>query len=118
MKHPLRVAMVAYANYFTDARIKNYVDALLDAGASVDVFALGKEVGSYSDGNLFVNNLRTKYWGSSSLGYIVAQLSFMVEATWRLLMRSFGGRYSIIHAHNTPNILARLDFLSSCWAPK
>ncbi|MDQ3776794.1 MAG: glycosyltransferase [Pseudomonadota bacterium] len=106
MKHPLRVAMVAYANYFTDARIKNYVDALLDAGASVDVFALGKEVGSYSDGNLFVNNVRTKYWGSSALGYIVGQLSFLVQATWRLLMRSFAGRYDIIHAHNMPNILA------------
>lgn len=106
MKHPLRVAMVAYANYFTDARIKNYVDALVDAGASVDVFALGKEVGSYSDGNLVVNNLRTKYWGSSAPGYIVAQLTFLVQATWRLLMRSFAGRYDIIHAHNMPNILA------------
>ena len=106
MKRPLRVAMVAYANYFSDARIKNYVDALLDAGASVDVFALGKEVGSYSDGNLFVNNLRTKHRGSSSLGYIVAQLLFLLKATWCLLLRSLGGRYNIIHAHNMPNILA------------
>ena len=105
-KRPLRVAMVAYANYFTDARIKNYVDALLDAGASVDVFALGKVVGTYSDGKLFVDILGTKYGGTSSPGYIVAQVVFMLKATWHLLMRSLSGTYDIIHAHNMPNILS------------
>ena len=40
--NPCTICMIAYANYFTDARIKNYVDALLKNGYQVDVFALGQ----------------------------------------------------------------------------
>jgi len=36
----INVAMVAYAYYFTDARIKNYVKTLVDRGINVDIFAL------------------------------------------------------------------------------
>lgn len=105
-KRPLKVAMVAYANYFTDARIKNYVDALLDAGALVDVFALGKTIGTSRDGNLFVNNLALKYAGQSKLGNILGPAKFMIQAMAHLLFHSLQGRYDIIHAHNMPNILA------------
>jgi hypothetical protein len=33
--------MIAYANYYNDARIKNYVDTLIKNGFEVDIFALG-----------------------------------------------------------------------------
>ncbi len=99
-----RIAMVAYANYFTDARIKNYVDALLDAGAVVDVVALGR--GSSSTERLFVCNLGTKYWGKSVAGYVLSQALFMIRAFWCLFMRSFSGKYAVIHVHNMPNVLA------------
>jgi glycosyltransferase involved in cell wall biosynthesis len=101
----LRVAMVAYAHYFTDARIKNYVDALLDAGASVDVIALGKSVGTYSDGRLYLHSVDTKYQGSSTLTYIVRQAKFLLLAFWQLLLRSLSHKYDIVHVHNMPNIL-------------
>lgn len=100
----LRIAMVAYANYYTDARIKNYVDALLDAGAHVDVLALGR--GSSATGPLFVCSLGAKYWGKSVAGYVLSQALFMVRAFWCLLTRSLKGRYAVIHVHNMPNILA------------
>jgi glycosyltransferase involved in cell wall biosynthesis len=105
MKRPLRVAMVAYAHYFTDARIKNYVDALLEAGASVDVFALGKEIGTISDGKLYIDSLDTKYQGDSTITYMAMQAKFMALAFWHLLTRSFTHNYDIVHVHNMPNIL-------------
>ncbi|MBI5470771.1 MAG: glycosyltransferase [Ignavibacteriae bacterium] len=105
-RRPLRVAMVAYANYFTDARIKNYVDALLDAGASVDVFALGRERGEQQFGNLYVKNVGVKYTGAGAVGYITAQLVFLVQAIVHLARRSMKGKYDIIHAHNMPDVIA------------
>ncbi len=104
-KRPLHVGMVAYAHYFTDARIKNYVDALLDEGATVDVFALGKETGARRDGNLFVNSLDTKYQGDSTATYVALQAMFLLKALWHLLVGSFHQKYDVVHVHNMPNIL-------------
>lgn len=104
-RRPLRVAMVAYAHYFTDARIKNYVDALLDVGARVDIFALGKETGTHREGNLCINSLDTKYQGESTTTYMLLQAKFLFLAFWHLLRNSFGGRYDIVHVHNMPNML-------------
>ncbi|MBI4534716.1 MAG: glycosyltransferase, partial [Ignavibacteriae bacterium] len=101
----VRVCMVAYANYFTDARIKNYVDALLDAGACVDVFALGRRKGTRNDGTLFIRALASKHWGSHPAGYVIAQAIFMLKVVLFLCARSFRRRYDIIHVHNMPNIL-------------
>jgi glycosyltransferase involved in cell wall biosynthesis len=98
--------MVAYAEYFTDARIKNYVGALLDRGDSVDVFALGRERGTTRSGRLEVTNLGAKRPGSGGLRYLAAQVPFMLKATWQLAKRSLRGRYDIIHVHNMPDILA------------
>lgn len=112
MKRPLRVAMVAYAHYFTDARIKNYVDALLETGATVDVFALGRSTGVERHGNLTVHHLATKYQGSSTLRYILEQLRFLLRAGWALTRHSFGRTYDVIHVHNMPDalVLAALPF--------
>lgn len=105
-KRHVRVAMVAYAGYLTDARIKNYVDALLDAGAKVDVFALGKVIGAYQEGRLFLRCLGFKYPGTNSFTYLCEQVRFMVRALWHLLVRSLDKPFHIIHVHNMPNILA------------
>src|SRR5215831_195300 len=103
---PLRVAMVAYASYFTDARIKNYVDALLDVDASVDVFALGKVLGKHTEGRLHVNTLGRKYTGASSIAYFAVLMIFMAKTAWYLCLSALGGRYDIIHVHNMPDFLS------------
>jgi dTDP-4-amino-4,6-dideoxygalactose transaminase/glycosyltransferase involved in cell wall biosynthesis len=97
--------MVAYAHYFTDARIKNYVDVLLDARARVEVFALGKERGTVQDNNLVVKSLDTKYQGDSSVRYILSQVKFLLHAFWHLAIRSLSGRYDLVHVHNMPDML-------------
>jgi glycosyltransferase involved in cell wall biosynthesis len=101
----VHVAMVAYADYSTDARIKRYVSALLERDDAVDVFALGSERGTYRDGRLTVTTLGRKYGGSNPLIYLAAQLPFMVAASWHLLRRSFRKKYDVIHVHNMPDIL-------------
>jgi glycosyltransferase involved in cell wall biosynthesis len=98
--------MVAYAQYFTDARIKNYVDALVERGMFVDVIALGKRKEILSEGNLWINNVDVKYDGIRSSGYILAQMVFLLKALWVLLKRSLTARYDVIHTHNMPDVIA------------
>ncbi len=102
----VRIAMVAYANYFNDARIKNYIDTLLDAGVNVDVLALGKVMGACQEGRLFLRCLGFKYRGANTFAYLYAQVRFLAKAFWHLFVHSLDKPYHIIHVHNMPNILA------------
>ena len=103
-RRKLSVCMIAYANYFTDARIKNYVEALLKEGYEIDVFALGSNDSAAQPG-LRVFSVMEKYWGKSALRYAISQLWF----TWRtaLLVSWYflKKHYCLVHVHNIPNFL-------------
>ena len=95
--------MIAYANYFTDARIKNYVDALLSAGCTVDVFALGQP--EETPPGLRVFCLMRKTWSTSVLPYVLSQLWFLILCTFRVSIATLKQRYAVVHAHNIPDLL-------------
>lgn len=99
------VCCIAYANYHTDARIKNYVDALLRHGYRVDVVALGDRDQPIPPGVRLYLPMR-KVWSDNPVLYAVAQLGFAAIAaalvTWLHLRR----RYRVVHVHNMPNFLA------------
>jgi glycosyltransferase involved in cell wall biosynthesis len=96
--------MIAYANYFTDARIKNYVDALLRNGFEVDVFALGGRDATDKAG-LRVFSLMEKHLGSSPLGLVVSQLWFILKAAVVVGCRFMQRRYRVVHVHNMPDAI-------------
>lgn len=99
-----KACMVAYANYFTDARIKNYVGALLRQGFQVDVLALGRRDAAELPGfRLF--SMAEKHWSDRPGGYIIAQLRFLLWATWRLVILSAREPYQFVHVHNMPDFL-------------
>jgi len=95
--------MVAYANYFNDARIKNYVDALLRNGWEVDVFALGG-VHSAQPG-LRVVSLMSKVANDKALPYLLSQLAFLVYGVAVVTRAALTRRYSLVHVHNMPNFI-------------
>jgi glycosyltransferase involved in cell wall biosynthesis len=101
----LHVCMLAYANYFTDARIKNYVDALLDANAFVDVIALGRSRSTTENGSLWIKTCLSKHWGRGVTRYVLVQVLFLVEAFYWMFVRSFRHKYQVIHVHNIPDVL-------------
>jgi len=103
------VCMVAYANYFTDARIKNYVEALLKAGHEVDVFALGKPEPARLGLRVFC--LMSKTWSKSTLPYVLSQLAFFMLAMWRVSQALGRRRYSLVHVHNMPDFIVFVALL-------
>ena len=98
------VCMIAYANYFTDARIKNYVEALLGHGYRVDVFALGSQSAPAQPG-LRVFAVADKYWGDRALRYALAQCWFALRTLVLVGWHGLKERYRLVHVHNMPNML-------------
>jgi len=96
--------MVAYSNYYTDARIKNYVDALVSHGFQVDIFALGTKEKNETSGIRVISVMR-KYWGDSIISYALSQLWFFCIITLRISMGFLKKRYCLIHVHNIPDFL-------------
>ena len=103
MARQRRACMVAYASYLNDARIKNYVDALVKAGWQVDVLALG--TGDASSPNVRVASLMSKVVSSRAGPYLLSLLEFFVRALFKVSKGSAGDRYDVVHVHNMPNFI-------------
>jgi glycosyltransferase involved in cell wall biosynthesis len=97
------VCMIAYANYFTDARIKNYVHTLLKSGRLVDVFALGPSDVEHPGLRLYC--LLPKVWSSSVVPYVLSQMWFLLVVLIRVGVSFMERRYSVVHVHNMPNFV-------------
>jgi len=97
------ICMIAYANYFTDARIKNYVDILLKNGYEVDVFALGQPEPARPGLQVFC--LLPKVWSKKLLPYILSQLWFLLLVSLRINLNFARKHYSLIHVHNMPDFI-------------
>jgi glycosyltransferase involved in cell wall biosynthesis len=95
--------MIAYANYYTDARIKNYVDALLKTGYEVDVFALGNSEPTRPGLRVFC--LMPKIWSGNVLPYILSQCWFLLMVVFRAGAAFFRRRYRVVHVHNMPDFI-------------
>jgi glycosyltransferase involved in cell wall biosynthesis len=98
------VCMIAYANYYTDARIKNYVEALAKAGYEIDIFALGSSEAECQKG-VRVFLIMQKYWGRSAIVYAFSQIWFALAAAMLVSCHYLKKRYGLIHVHNIPNFL-------------
>jgi glycosyltransferase involved in cell wall biosynthesis len=103
-----KVLMVAYAQYYNDARIKAYVNALIRAGTSVDVVCLYDSYSkSYDYGKATVNItfVNNKYQGKSAIRYLIGYFSFFMRSLFIVTAKYFRARYPVIHVHNQPDIL-------------
>ncbi len=99
--------MIAYANYYTDARIKNYVQALVRQGYEVDIFALGQRGvdETTAPAGVRVFAVMDKYWGDSALHYALVQVWFAIRVALWVAWRSLSHSYGLIHVHNMPDFL-------------
>ena len=103
------VCMIAYANYFTDARIKNYVQTLLEQGCEVDVFALGQDEPCPSGLRVFC--LAKKVESQRALPYVISQIWFFMLAFIYVGKSYFERRYKLVHVHNMPDFIVFSAFI-------
>ncbi len=102
------VLMLAYAQYYDDARIKGYVNILLENNINVDVICLEDEFSkkdSAQKSNLNILFVQKKYQGNSKVLYIINYFLFFIKAMMLVTYKFFQKKYFIIHVNNQPDFL-------------
>jgi glycosyltransferase involved in cell wall biosynthesis len=104
----MKICMLAYSFYETDARIKQYANALVERGDSVDVIALrqpGQPKYSVINGvNVFRVQSRTIN-ERGPLSYLVRILRFLVVSASFMARRHLQEKYQLVHVHSVPDFL-------------
>jgi glycosyltransferase involved in cell wall biosynthesis len=105
---PMKICMLAYSFYETDARIKQYATALVERGDSVDVIALrqaGQPKRSVLNGvNVFRIQTRTIN-ERGPLTYLFRIMRFLLFSAAFIARRHLSQRYQLIHVHSVPDFL-------------
>ncbi|HEY3176843.1 MAG TPA: glycosyltransferase [Candidatus Polarisedimenticolia bacterium] len=104
---PLRVAVVAYTRYRTDARVRREAEALAARGDSVVAWCLRSTGPSIETiAGVQVRELRVRrYRGDSSILYLLSYALFMIAAGAALLAGHLRRRYDVVHVHNMPDFM-------------
>ena len=100
-----RIAMLAYAEYYTDARIKGYVNILSKNNYYIDVFCLYDKYTKSESENIRFHFISKKYQGKSKLLYLLFYAIFFVKAFFIVSLFQFKKRYSAWHVHNMPDLI-------------
>jgi len=104
----MKICMLAYSFYETDARIKQYANALVARGDSVDVIALrqaDQPKHSVINGvNVFRVQTRTIN-ERTPFSYLARILRFLLVSAAFMARRHMSEKYSLIHVHSVPDFL-------------
>ena len=103
----MRVAMIAYTPYELDPRVKRAVDALVERGHRVDVFAAASDgIKPAADSeNLRVYRLRMRKQRTAATRYAFEYSGFFAWSFILLSIFHVRRRYRVVYVHNLPNFL-------------
>ena len=107
-RKPLKICMLAYSFYETDARIKQYATALVERGDIVDVIALrrqGQPARSVLNGVNVIRIQTRKINERGPLTYLFRIIRFLLLAAAFIARRHFSRHYQLIHVHSVPDFL-------------
>lgn len=102
------IGMIAYAEYYTDARIKGYVDVLTKNGHKVVLYCLKDEysyINKFKNENLVIKFIKKKYQGDSKLLYILNYLFFFLLTFLKVSVGFFTRKIKVFHIHNLPDFI-------------
>jgi len=102
-----RAAVVLYSYYPADPRPRRATEALVNAGAKVDLLCLHKAGEARREQVDGVNVLRLpiRKKRDSKLIYFSQYTIFLLACFWLLATRSLRRRYDLVHVHNMPDVL-------------
>src|SRR5580704_12464967 len=106
-ENDVRIAMIAFALYPFDPRVRRAAEALTKSGHQVDVFAIsydGTRAGS-DCGPLQVRLLPMKKKKTGLAGYAFEYGAFFSWAFVLVSLLHARRRYHIVYVHNMPNFL-------------
>lgn len=100
----MNIALVVYAYYSQDARVKKYAELLAHNGFKVDCICLKEDYSSKEKNISFIHfPLSRKRLGKP--WYFVEYLLFFMFTSWILFKSSLSKNYQLIHVNNIPDFL-------------
>jgi glycosyltransferase involved in cell wall biosynthesis len=105
--HPARIAMVVFSNYPSDIRVRREAEALVEAGAEVDVLCLAEpgEPNRETVRGVRVFRLPLVHRRTGAWRYFLEYAGFLLWASARLTALYAGRRHDVVHVHNMPDFL-------------
>jgi glycosyltransferase involved in cell wall biosynthesis len=102
-----RVAMITFSPYPSDPRPRRAVEALIDAGMSVDLICLAEDQAPRREKQdaLDVTRLPITHRRGGGLSYAYQYSALLSISASILAVRSLKRRYSIVYVHNMPDFL-------------
>lgn len=102
-----RIGMVTYSMYPFDPRPRRAVDALVGAGATVDIICLAGEntPGRERSNGINVSRISLKHERGGKFRYVLGYAAFILMSSSIFALRSLTRRYDLIYVHNMPDIL-------------
>jgi glycosyltransferase involved in cell wall biosynthesis len=115
-----RVAMVMYSTYPDDPRPRRSIDALVGAGAKVDLVCLGQSKPITQPASDAVRVLRVpiQHRRGGKLGYLFQYGSFLLVSTLVVAWRTLARRYDLVYVHNMPDILVMSGLVPKLFGAK
>lgn len=106
-ENDVRIAMVAYALYPFDPRVRRAAEAFVESGHQVDVFAISYDgtKASSDGGPLRVRLLPMRKKRTGPTRYAFEYGAFLSWAFALLTLLHIRRRYHVVYAHNMPNAL-------------
>jgi glycosyltransferase involved in cell wall biosynthesis len=103
----VRIAMVAYAVYAFDARVKRAAEAFTENGHQVDLFAVSRDgtKASADGGPLHIRLLRMQKRQTGLARHAFEYGAFFSWAFALVSLRHARRRYDVVYVHNMPNFL-------------
>jgi glycosyltransferase involved in cell wall biosynthesis len=103
-----RVGVILYSSYPADPRPRRAAEALIKAGASVEVICLKETDGEArheSFNGAHITRLPLRRLRGGKLSYVRQYASFILLSGVILAGRAFKKRYDLVHVHNMPDVL-------------
>jgi glycosyltransferase involved in cell wall biosynthesis len=99
------MVMVLYGRYMTDARVKKYVDALVQSGWDVHVICLRESGTQKTPPGVFLYHRVRKYQGDSKPLYLWSYAVFFLTSFFQVTRLLLKGKCQFVHVHNMPNFI-------------
>jgi glycosyltransferase involved in cell wall biosynthesis len=112
--------MIVQQVYDQDARVMRYTEALVQAGALVDVLSTpsDEKMPINRGGGLRVFTIPLAHTSQSLVSYLFEYLLAMILFSFRLLSLHIKSPYDLIHVHNMPDFLVFAAFLPRIFGAK
>ena len=112
----MKVCVLVWSTYQTDARVRKYSEALSERGDDVDVICLSPEdrekvPHKYDLKGVTIYEVDKRFQEKWSIDYLISDIIFFLISSYYITKLFIKNRYDVIHVHSVPDFEVFAAFL-------